>query len=697
MSDRLYWGNGTLTIELEWSPDAAPSIAAIHGAGATVEMPAGLPLIDILTVSHGHRLANDRLVHTAIGHASRYVEHEELVEDGLRTLRVTVAHPATGIIATMNLTLYDRLAVIRSTVTVTNSGGEPVALRSVPSFSAYLGGDGSSDIRDWTIQHALSDWLGEGRWISEALDGVQFPRLEQHLTNHNPRGEFSVTSSGTWSTGKHLPVASVTSERLGAAWAWQIEHNGAWRWEIGEDTASGYLALSGPTDTDHHWMKMLDPGDTFTTVPVSLAFARDFASAMSELTGYRRAARRSHPDNRAMPVVFNDYMNTLNGDPTTEKLLPLIASAAEAGAEIFCIDAGWYDDSGDWWDTVGEWRPSTTRFPGGLGEVIDRISAAGMIPGLWLEPEVIGVNSPAAWTLPDEAFLQRNGKRVVEHDRYHLDLRHPIARAHLDEVIDRLVNDYRVGFFKLDYNINPGPGTDRDADSVGDGLLQHNRAHLDWIDGVLERHPELVLENCGSGAMRSDFAMLSRMQLQSTSDQQDYLKYPPIAAAAPAAMLPEQAASWAYPQPEMTREEMSFCLATGLLGRFYLSGYLNRMDEDQRGLVREAVTAAKHLAPELTQSRPFWPLGLPTWEGAWTALGLATDGSRLITLWNRSPEDDVVTLDLPELASSQFTLHTIFPRSQPEWNSDWDSEAGKLRVQNPTGTVGARVFRIDVV
>ncbi|MGZ2843838.1 hypothetical protein AAER21_17785, partial [Pseudomonas aeruginosa] len=90
--------------------------------------------------------------------------------------------------------------------------------------------------------------------------------------------------------------------------------------------------------------------------------------------------------------------------------------------------------------------------------------------------------------LPAEAFLQRHGQRVVEHDRFHLDLRHPAARAHLDGVVDRLVADFGLGFFKMDYNINPGPGTDRDADSVGDGLLGHNRAVLDWLDGVLDRH-----------------------------------------------------------------------------------------------------------------------------------------------------------------------------------------------------------------
>ena len=81
----------------------------------------------------------------------------------------------------------------------------------------------------------------------------------------------------------------------------------------------------------------------------------------------------------------------------------------------------------------------------------------------------------------------------------------------------------------------------------------------------------MVIENCASGAMRSDYALLSRLDLQSTSDQQNPLLYPPIAAGALVGIVPEQAANWAYPQPDMTDEEIVFTLSTGLAGRLYLS------------------------------------------------------------------------------------------------------------------------------
>lgn len=697
MTDRFSWGHDALALEFSWSVDSSPALTAVRGAGnASIELPRGLPLVDILSTGHGHALASARLVHTSIGEALRYVSHGISVWDGQTHLALTLADPDSGVIVTLELASPLGIAAFTSTVRVQNISSRPVVLRQVTSWSSYFGHatGAASTFDNWDLVHGASDWLSEGRWCTEHLRGPHFPEIAAELTGHNPRGELAYVSSGTWSTGKHLPVAMLVSPTDAFAWGWEIEHNGAWRFEVGEDASAGYFSVSGPTDLNHQWTEVLHTDEEFRTVPVTIVAASDVAAVAVELTRFRRARRRQHPDNTAMPVVFNDYMNTLNGDPSTELLLPLIDAAASVGAEIFCIDAGWYDDGHDWWDSVGEWLPSTRRFSNGLGEVIDRIRAAGMTPGLWLEPEVVGVRSPMASRLPAEAFLSRHGQRIIEHQRYHLDLRHPAAIHHLDSVVDRLVADFGIGFFKLDYNINPGPGTDVDADSVGAGLLAHNRAHLAWLDSVLARHPGLVLENCGSGAMRTDFAMLSRLQLQSTSDQQDFRKYPPIAAAAPLSMLPEQAANWAYPQPEMSDENVAFCLATGLLGRIYLSGYLNRMSPAQLDLVAEAVAANKQLRGAIASSTPFWPLGLPTWTEPWTSFGLATETSSLITVWNRSADAAHTALHLPDLAGAELQVNTVFPLHLPEWTTHWDSAAGVLHVQNPTGTPGARTLQL---
>jgi alpha-galactosidase len=514
----------------------------------------------------------------------------------------------------------------------------------------------------------------------------------------------------------------VTDRFTGHALAWQIEHNGGWHWQVGECTTrrrapddqvtgGAYLALLGPTDAEHQWRLPLAPGESFTTVPVAIAVSdAGFDGAIARLTACRRASRRPHSDHQRLPVIFNDYMNTIMADPTTERLLPLISAAARAGAEYFCIDAGWYADLGeDWWGSVGAWQPSAARFPGGITEVLDHIRAEGMIPGLWLEPEVVGVHSPVATQLPPEAFFCRDGVRVIEQDRYHLDLRHPAALKHLNEVVDFLVGDLGVGYLKLDYNIDVAPGTETGAVSPGAGLLGHNRALLDWLDGVLDRHPGLTIENCGSGGMRVDYGLLSRVQLQSTSDQQDFLRYPPIAAGLAAAITPEQAAVWAYPQPAFSDDEITFTMSGALLGRVHLSGHLDQMTEAQQKLVAEAVRVYKDLRADLASAVPFWPLGLPRWNDSWLALGMrppATPGHAeapahadisYLVVWHRGALDGIptntstkphadpveTTVPLQYLRGHRAIAEVLYP-PQARAGVTWSSDTGQLTVALPT-------------
>jgi alpha-galactosidase len=174
------------------------------------------------------------------------------------------------------------------------------------------------------------------------------------------------------------------------------------------------------------------------------------------------------------------------------------------------------------------------------------------------------------------------------------------------------------------------------------------------------------------------------MQLQSTSDQQGYLRYPPIAAAAPAAIAPEQAAVWAYPQPEFSAGEIAFTMVNAMLGRIHLSGHLNRMSGGQRELVAEAVRAYKEsVRPAIARSVPFWPLGLPRWDDSWVALGLRAPGSSHLAVWRRRQDRDAdsatATLPLPHLRGAQVTPRVLYPPHAGA-TAGWDADLGTLTV-----------------
>ncbi|MDX3104633.1 glycoside hydrolase family 36 protein [Nonomuraea angiospora] len=701
-SRTIQWRPGSLDLVLE-RPEDAPARIARLGTASPAPSPVApfrvQPLVELMVLGEGRGLSNTRFTDTAAGSRLRFVDAVEQADGDWRELRVRQRDEVTGLEATSVFRARTDVPALQTWTEVTNTGPAPRVLQMVSSFASGALPE-TADDGDLVLWRARADWCAEGRWAAIPLSGPDgLADINSELHRHDGRGALVTVSKSTWSSGEYLPTGVLASARTGRAWGWQIEHNGAWRWELDRrrDGANAVsLVLSGPTDLDHQWSTRLLPGESFVAVPVSVAVSDEGCQgALAALTRQRRAIRRAHPTGDALPVIFNDYMNTLMGDPTTERLLPLIDAAAESGAEYFCIDAGWYDDGGKWWDSVGEWRPSTGRFPdGGLARVFDHIRARGMRPGLWLEPEVVGVRSPVAATLPDEAFLSRNGERVVEHGRYFLDLRHPSARKHLDEVVDRLVHDYGTGFFKLDYNVTPGPGTDRGALQPGEGLLEHNRAHLEWLDDLLGRHPEVIFENCASGAMRADYAMLSRLQLQSTSDQQDWRLYAAIAASAPATMLPEQAGNWAYPQPGMPPEALAFTMINGLAGRLYLSGHLNRMSRAERELVADGVAVHKRIRAEVAKAEPFWPLGLPAWSDDVVALGLRTGDTVRLAVWQRDGGPHDIQVDLPGLRGRRLRVETEYPATLPGWQHRWDASTARLTVRPAVPGPSARLLRL---
>lgn len=670
-------------------PAALVSFVPVGGAladGTLSDGPADpQPLVELTTVGHGRFPGGFRHVDSTIGARLRPVSHH-VHEDGTDVwFRILQEDAATGLQAESVFRAEAGVPAFQTWTEVRAERGEHV-VDFVSSFAtgAFLTDSGVT-VDELSLLHADNDWAAENRWRTDPLRSIGLARIDREAQHHPPRSRAVVQNRGSWSTGEALPIGVLDAASTAYSLVWQVEHNGPWLYELGETRRHAYLLLSGPTDQEHQWTTVVTPDRPFVSVPVSVGIASSVGGAFEVLTAQRRARRSLRPVDASMPLVFNDYMNTLMGDPTTEKLLPLIDAAADAGADLFCIDAGWYAE-GHWWDTVGAWEPAASRFPTGLEAVIGHIRSRGMQAGLWLEPEVIGIHSPLASSLPASAFVHHRGVRVAEHGRHLLDLRSPEARAHLDAVVDRLVGSLGVSFFKMDYNTMTGPFS---------GSLEHSRALLDWLDDVQARYPALLIENCASGAMRADAAMLSRLHLQSTSDQQDPVLYASIAAAAPAAMLPEQAGNWAYPAPSMSDDLFTLSLVNGVLGRMYLSGYLSSMSGAQRAVVGSAIAAHRQVLEIIDVALPVWPLGLPGWEDTWIALGLrAASGDLYLSLWALPGAPSAVALPLPGFFGQSVTVSPLFPAELGGWAVSWDAAAGVLHVDHGGATPTARVLRV---
>ena len=641
--------------------------------------------LDRLCERHG-----TKYIVTAPGYRLKYKDLSDTRDNIGRLIKVTQYDEPTGIEVISTFRFYDGISIVRTYTEVRNTSATETY---VSSFN-YLGFEKEGILpRDdkFIIKIPHNSWQKEMLWQDYTFEQLGMPQSQKDGWEHCGKA-INVTNVGNWSTNEYLPMGYIQNTETGNGLFWQIEHNGSWHWEISDQRGHFYLALSGPNEQQSHWFKNLAPGESFTSVPVAVGVCRDFDEGMGELTRYRRAIRRKNADNEKLAVIFNDYMNCLSGDPTTQKELEMIPKAREAGCEYFVVDCGWYAD-GAWWDGVGEWRPSEKRFPGGFKEVMDAIRDAGMIPGAWLELEVMGVNCPLAKQLPDSWFFMRHGRRVCDKGRYQLDFRNAEVRDYAERVIDRMVNEYGVGYIKMDYNIEPGTGTDQQADSTGQGLLEHNRAYLAWIDHIFEKYPELVIENCSSGGMRTDYAMLARHSLQSTSDQTDYRQYATLAANAPAAVTPEQAAVWSYPLTDGDEEETIFNMVNAMLLRIHQSGHLVNLSPARFALVKEGIACYKSIRQDIRRAVPFWPLGLSSYGDSWVSLGLKAGNKNYIAVWRSDSGNDTCLLPISHLRGKDASVKCLYPQNAA-CRCAWHKESGELAVELPVN-ISARLFEVS--
>lgn len=622
------------------------------------------------------------------GFLLKYLEHRDYRNKIGRKLEIKLQ--GEGLIVICHMQFYDGISAARTWTEIRNVSHDYKGIEYVSSFA--LSGIDKEGIqnrdRKCRLYAAHNTWYGEMQWKKYSLSEIGLTRVNDFTLKR-----ISCSSQGTWPTSEYLPVGCFENVESGTSLMWQIEHNGAWYYELGEQAGQIYVQLSGPTENESHWWKNLKPGETFVSVPAAVCPVRGgFEKAAGEMTEYRRRIRRRNEDNRKLYVIFNDYANCLNGDPTADKLKPLIDAASDAGCEVFCIDAGWYSD-GEWWDGVGEWIPSKRRFPNGIQEVLDYIRCKGMIPGLWLEIEVMGINCPLAGIVSDEWFFVRHRKRVIDHGRYQLDFRNRDVVKYADSIVDRLIKDYKVGYIKMDYNINGGIGTEVNADSFGDGLLEHNRAYLKWIDSVFDRYPNLIIENCASGGMRMDYATLNRFSIQSLSDQSDFKKLAVICAAAPSAVPPEQCGVWSYPSKECSREDVIFNMVNAMLLRIQQSGDIISMSYENVQIVREGISYYKKLRCHIPESIPVWPLGLPSFDDGWISMGLKCKGGIYLAVWRLDGDNNTCAIPFKGFDDGNMVVRCSFPFSE-DVNYSWDGNNHSLKVCFKDKFM-ARIFEIS--
>ena len=273
------------------------------------------------------------------------------------------------------------------------------------------------DLGDLDVRWAENDWLAESRWQSRPLRDA-LPDLNRRVHGADPRGRFGITSAGHLVIG-HVPAdgrggrtgapgtpgpgrSSTTAPGTGRSASAPAGARATARGPGGRHAPRGavtgaYIALLGPADAEHHWQVTLSPGDAFTTVPVS---GRRQPRRVRGRRGraHRRPPRDPPPARRppASPGDLQRLHEHADGRPHHRA-----AAAADrrrgrrrARSTSASTPAGTRRSTRAGGTRSAPGSPPAPGSPDGIAEVLDHIRAAGMVPGLWLEPEVVGRPQP---------------------------------------------------------------------------------------------------------------------------------------------------------------------------------------------------------------------------------------------------------------------------------------------------------------
>jgi len=413
-------------------------------------------------------------------------------------LSVMAGDPSLGLDCLWELEMTPS-GLIRQRATITNTGADGFHLdRLLPSFPVPAQ---ATELLDLT-----------GRHLRERSPQRSPFTIGSH-TRENRRGRTGLDASLLFFAG--TPGFGFES---GEVWAIHLAWSGNHRL-VAERDNTGVSWIGGG--------ELLMPGEARLARGESYAgpwLYGSFGRGINELTGrfhsYLRV-RASHPGS-PRPVTLNTW-EAVYFDHDLGRLSALADAAAAVGVERFVLDDGWFGGRRSQTAGLGDWVVSPEAWPQGLSPLIDHVTGLGMEFGIWVEPEMVNVDSDVVRAHPDWVMTaDAHRLPMTVRGQQALNLAIPEAYEHVLGQLDALLRDHDIRYLKWDHN--------RDLHEAGDSRTGRPSVHAQTLatyalmDALRRRHPNAEIESCSSGGGRVDLAILERTQRVWASDCIDALE-----------------------------------------------------------------------------------------------------------------------------------------------------------------------------
>lgn len=501
----------------------------------------------------------------------------DATDTGHRESVVSLRHVQRPVAVDLHTRLDETPFLVRR-LAITNLGERPAALSQVFPWSCQVWEAGASPWNNAPISTLGRSPFTLGRF-TETTPGAEGSFGWMPLPNGTYGFETLHGRSG-WGAPFFILRNEVTGEMLVTHFAWP----GNWRIDFFNDYESerapvndarlyARVGLAGPSP-----LRILDPGETVLSPEVHFGFMYgDLDRCVQALHQHvRRSVAPVQPPGREHRVEVNHTGYTRNAQITETQLYEEIDLAADAGVELFMLDAGWFGAASERWsEAVGDWSEESPLLPSGVRAAFDRVRSTGMLCGLWVEAERMGAASALLRDHPDWQ-MERTGEKIPN-----LDLSRPEVAAHLERTIVALIERYELDCFRLDYNISVGEGGEAERAGYTENVMWRYYDALHAIfNRVRERFPNLLLENCSSGGGRTDLGMMSGFHWTQITDR--WAPGPTLKVVNGLTIaLPPELCETILGAISDGVSDLDFMLRIGLFGHFCVSGIFPTMEERQ--------------------------------------------------------------------------------------------------------------------
>ena len=401
--------------------------------------------------------------------------------------------------------------------TIENTGSENAKiLRALPRFCFHTG--------EYDVYAQRSHWQleNQGKWLPLHCGTMRFSAHDGRHTN-----------GGT-------PYICLRNSKSNCGVAFHVVPHGNWMIRVSGNVRSDNRQLCAVVElglSDEDLCFELPPGGKLE-LPEILAQELprgEIEAAAPALQTYLKTKLPRDPK-PYMPVLYNSWFYNFDNFSLSE-MREQLKAAVQIGCEVFVVDAGWYGTGDNWYDNVGDWRENSQRgFHGNMSAFADEVRAAGLEFGLWIEPERFGADVPVVQEHPEWFLPGVYGFKSINFS-------HKGARDYQYDTISGLIEKYGLKYIKTDCNSAQG------HDASGRELYDYFSEWYGILDRLRKNYPDVVIENCASGALRLDPGTLQHFDVHFSSDN----VYPPqvlrILQGTYLRMLPGKLINWTVVAP----------------------------------------------------------------------------------------------------------------------------------------------------